>query len=113
MWSCTLHVMATRSASSRSAVQGPSSAKSTTKRSQTDWARVDATRDEDIDLSDSPELTPEMLLNAIVVDGPNQARFAVATDRRTATWFLRAPEGRDAAVRAALREYIERHPRNK
>jgi hypothetical protein len=68
-------------------------------------------RDEDIDFSDSPEVTPEMLLNAIIVDGKGLARFVVASDERTAKWFQTAPEGRDEAVRAALREYMERHPR--
>jgi hypothetical protein len=34
------------------------------RRSKTDWARVDAQRDEDIDLSDNPEVTPEMFAKA-------------------------------------------------
>jgi hypothetical protein len=32
----------------------------------TDWDRLDAMQDEDIDLSDSPEITPEMSAKAIV-----------------------------------------------
>jgi hypothetical protein len=35
--------------------------RSTSKASRTDWARVDAMRDEDIDFSDVPEATPEHL----------------------------------------------------
>ena len=37
---------------------------STSPKSQPDWARVDALRDEDIDFSDCPEITAEMLANA-------------------------------------------------
>lgn len=33
------------------------------RQSKTDWARVDALRDEEIDLSDNPEVTPEMFAN--------------------------------------------------
>ncbi len=34
--------------------------------SQTNWAAIDAMADEDIDLSDSPEVTPEQFSKAIV-----------------------------------------------
>jgi hypothetical protein len=36
------------------------------KKSQTDWQRLDAMEDEDIDLSDCPEITPEQFARAIV-----------------------------------------------
>jgi predicted RNase H-like HicB family nuclease len=39
-------------------------------KSETDWARLDAMADEDIDLSDCPEVTPEMFARAIVRRGP-------------------------------------------
>ncbi len=35
---------------------------STAKQSLTDWQRLDALRDEDIDQSDAPEITPEMFV---------------------------------------------------
>ncbi len=34
--------------------------------SQTDWQRLDAMSDEDIDLSDCPEITPELFAEATV-----------------------------------------------
>lgn len=37
--------------------------------SQTDWQRLDAMSDEDIDLSDCPEITPEMFAKAVVRRG--------------------------------------------
>jgi len=41
----------------------------TSKKSQTDWKRVDALKDKDIDLSDLPEVSPEMFARAIVRRG--------------------------------------------
>jgi len=38
-------------------------------KSQTDWARIRAMRDADIDFSDSPEITPDMFAKAIVQRG--------------------------------------------
>ena len=35
----------------------------------TNWDAFDALRDEDIDLSDIPEVTPEMFARAVVRDG--------------------------------------------
>jgi hypothetical protein len=35
-------------------------------KSETDWARLDAMSDEDIDLSDCPEVTQEMFAKAVV-----------------------------------------------
>jgi hypothetical protein len=34
--------------------------------SQTDWQRLDAMTDEDINFSDCPEVTPEMFARAVV-----------------------------------------------
>jgi hypothetical protein len=41
----------------------------TLRKSQTDWKRLKTMKDEDIDLSDSPELTPEMFARAVVRRG--------------------------------------------
>jgi hypothetical protein len=38
-------------------------------KSQTDWARIGAMGDADIDFSDSPEITPEMFAKAIAQRG--------------------------------------------
>ncbi len=53
-------------------------------RSQTDWARLDALKDDDIDLSDTPEITPEMFAKAIVRRGlkpvPPKAQVTLRID---------------------------------
>jgi len=38
-------------------------------RSKTDWEQLDAITDEDIDLCDCPEITPEQFTKAIVREG--------------------------------------------
>ena len=43
--------------------------KATLRRSATNWKRVRAMTDKDLDLSDSPELTPEMLERAVLRRG--------------------------------------------
>jgi len=42
---------------------------SSSKVSKTDWKRVDVLRDEEIKLSDNPEVIPEMFAKAIVRGG--------------------------------------------
>lgn len=37
--------------------------------SETDWQRIDAMTDEEIDLSDCPQITPEMFAKAVVQRG--------------------------------------------
>ena len=41
----------------------------TSTKSRTDWKRIDVLKDEDIDLSDVPEISPEMFAHAIVRRG--------------------------------------------
>jgi len=43
--------------------------KGASKKSRTDWKRQKAMADKDIDLSDKPELTPEMFARAVVMPG--------------------------------------------
>ncbi len=52
----------------------------TSRKSQTDWERLDAMTDEDIDFSDCPEITPEMFAKAVVRRGlPNPKTKAQVT----------------------------------
>ena len=54
----------------------------TSSKSQTDWERLDAMTDEDIDFSDCPEITPEMFAKAVVRRGlPNPKTKAQVTLR--------------------------------
>jgi len=61
------------------------------KKSQTDWERLEAMSDEDIDFSDIPELTPEMFAKAVVRHGlkekENKAQLTIRVDQDVLTWF--------------------------
>jgi len=46
--------------------------KNTKMPSRTDWKRIDAMRDEDIDYSDIPKLGPDFFKNAILWPGPKK-----------------------------------------
>ncbi|XZN92643.1 MAG: BrnA antitoxin family protein [Microcoleus sp.] len=63
----------------------------TSSKSQTDWERLDAMTDEDIDFSDCPEITPEMFAKAVVRRGlPNpktKAQVTLRIDSDVLEWF--------------------------
>ena len=79
--------------------------------SQTDWARVDAMRDEEIDFSDCPEITPEMVAKAVVRKGlqplPTQVQVTLCLDRDVLAWFKAQGEGYQACINTALKAYKE------
>jgi uncharacterized protein (DUF4415 family) len=55
---------------------------------ETDWARLDAMTDADIDLSDCPEVTSEMFAGAVVRRSVgNRAKVTVTIDREVLEWF--------------------------
>lgn len=68
--------------------------KTTSVKSQTDWARVDAMKDEDIDFSDIPEVTPEMFARAVVRRGlkpiERKAQLTLRVDNDVLEWFRSA-----------------------
>ena len=84
---------------------------STSKVSKTDWKRVDAMRDEDIDLSDNPEVTPEMFAKAVVRRGlvttPPKAQVTLRLDADVLNWFRARGTGYQTRINALLRAYME------
>jgi uncharacterized protein (DUF4415 family) len=81
-------------------------AKNTKKRSRTDWKRVDLMRDEDIDLSDSPELGAEFFANAIIWPGPKK-QITLRIDPDVLTFFRKHGRGYQSTINAVLRKYME------
>ncbi|MEW6366837.1 MAG: BrnA antitoxin family protein [Acidobacteriota bacterium] len=85
--------------------------KATSNKSCTDWARVDATKDEDIDLSDSPEITPEMFARALVRRGLKPIRrkslLTVRLDDDILEWFRSQGPGYQTRINSLLRAYME------
>lgn len=82
------------------------SAKSTKKPSRTDWNRIDAMRDEDIDLSDSPELGADFFANAILWPGPKQ-QITLRLDPDVLKFFRKHGRGYQTTINAVLRKYME------
>jgi uncharacterized protein (DUF4415 family) len=83
-------------------------------KSQTDSARVDAMRDEDIDLSDIPEVTPEMWARAVVKRGgvttkPTKPQITIRIDADVLEWFRARGRGYQTEMSALLRAYMEEH----
>ena len=72
----------------------------------TDWKRIDAMRDEDIDFSDSPKLGPDFFANAILWPGPKK-QITLRIDPDVFTFFRKHGRGYQSTMNAVLRKYME------
>jgi len=81
--------------------------------SLTDWARVDAMDDCDIDFSDCPEITPEMFEHAVVRRGLQTVRptspLTLQIDQDVLDWFQAQGQQYQALINTLLRTYMEAH----
>ena len=89
------------------------SMKTTSSTSQTDWDRVDALKDEDINLSDCPEVTPEMFARAVARVGlkpvESKKQVTLRLDADVLAWFKAQGSGYQTRINALLREYMKAH----
>jgi uncharacterized protein (DUF4415 family) len=87
--------------------------RSSSKRSQTDWKRIDAMRDEDIDFSDIPPLTPEQFARAVVRVGlkpvPPKQQITLRLDADVLDWFRARGAGYQTQINSLLRAYMDAH----
>ena len=87
--------------------------KSTSLTSRTDWAHIDALQDKDIDLSDIPEITPEMFARAVVRRGvkvpPRKSLLTLRVDSDVLEWFKARGRGYQTQINALLRAYMDAH----
>jgi uncharacterized protein (DUF4415 family) len=85
--------------------------KLTSNTSQTDWARLDATQDTEIDFSDAPEITPEMFAKAVVKHGlkpgPTKKLLTLRVDDDVLTWFKSQGRGYQTRINTLLRAYMD------
>ncbi len=85
----------------------------TSKKCQTDWARVDAMKDKEINFSDTPEVSPEMFARAIVRRGlkpvPRKAQLTLRMDSDVLEWFRKQGQGYQTKINALLRAYMDAH----
>ena len=81
--------------------------KSNTKRqSKTDWERIDALKDSEIDFSDAPELGPDFFARAIIWPGPKK-QITLRLDPDVLTFFRKHGRGYQSTMNAVLRKYME------
>jgi len=92
--------------------------KSTSKKSQideTDWTRIHAMKDEDIDFSDIPEVTPEMFARAVLrrnfVPIPRKKQLTLRIDSDVVDWYKQQGRGYQTRINALLRAYMQEHQR--
>jgi uncharacterized protein (DUF4415 family) len=84
--------------------------KVTSTKSKTDWARIDAMTDEDIDYSDAPPITPEMFARAIVRKGlkpvVRKKQITLRIDSDVIDWFKQQGSGYQTQINELLRAYV-------
>jgi uncharacterized protein (DUF4415 family) len=88
--------------------------KPTSTKSQTDFARLDKMKDEDIDLSDAPEITPEMFAKAIVRRGlkpRTKTQLTLRVDSDVLEWYKKQGRGYQTRINQLLRAYMQEHQR--
>ena len=84
------------------------------KKSQTDFTRLDKMKDEDIDLSDAPEITPEMFAKAIVRRGLKpraKTQLTLRVDSDVLEWYKKQGHGYQTRINQLLRAYMQEHQR--
>ena len=78
----------------------------TKKQSKTDWKRIEAMRDEDIDYSDIPKQGPDFFANAILWPGPKE-QITLRIDPDILKFFRRQGRGYQSTINAVLRKYVD------
>jgi uncharacterized protein (DUF4415 family) len=78
--------------------------------SKTDWSRIDAMTDEDIDTSDIPPLSEKFFATAkLRLPVSLEATVAVRVDTETLEWFQHQGKQAEKHMATALRIYAEAH----
>ena len=83
----------------------------TSKKYGTDFERLHAMTDEDIDFSDLPEATPEMLARMVVRPPLNvrepKGELTLRVDRDVLKWLRSRGPGYDTVINLVLRAHME------
>jgi uncharacterized protein (DUF4415 family) len=74
--------------------------------SRTNWDKIDAMTDDDIDISDTPQLTEEFFLKAkLRMPTTSISKVAVSIDSETLDWFRSKGKESEQHMAAALKIY--------
>ncbi len=77
--------------------------------SRTDWKRVDAMKDEDVDLSDIPELDDDFFKNAVLDLPKPKATVTLRVDSDVIEWYRAKGKGYQTLINAVLKGWAEQH----
>lgn len=83
--------------------------KNTNNQSETDWAKLEAMTDGEIDTSDIAPLDESFFANAELRMPKDKISVIVNVDRETIEWYEAQGEDRKNLMSAALRIYAEAH----
>jgi uncharacterized protein (DUF4415 family) len=81
----------------------------TKKRSRTNWARIDALKNSEIDLSDIPEQGKDFFKRAELKLPEPKTAVTIRLDRQVLNWFKTKGPGYQTRINALLRAYMEAH----
>lgn len=80
------------------------------KKSQTDWRRIDAMTDEEIDYSDIPPITDEMWEKGVLRKGlKSHSQTLLTVDSDIIEFFKSQGRGYQEKINQLLRAYMETH----
>ncbi len=79
----------------------------TRKKSHTDWERLEALQDEDIDTSDIPALDEDFFRHAQIRLPQSKVPVTIRLDADVLQWFKAAGHGYQTRINAVLRTYVE------
>ncbi len=74
--------------------------------SRTDWKRIDAMKDEDIDYSDIPPLDVSFFKEAVLWPG-HKRQITLRLDPDVLSFFRKHGKGYQTTINAVLRKYME------
>ena len=86
------------------------SAQNMMKQSRTDWEKIKAMKDSDIDFSDAPELDDEFFTEAKLWPGKKK-QITIRLDPDVIDFFKTKGRGYQSSINAALRRYMEAQQR--
>lgn len=82
-------------------------------KSETDWERIKAMKNEDIDFSDIPKVTPEMFARGVLRKNlkppPRKSQLTLRIDCDVIEFFKSQGRGYQTKINQLLRAYMEAH----
>lgn len=77
------------------------------KKSGTDWKRLDRMKDSEIDYSDIPPLGEDFFKNAVLWIPPGKKMVSIRIDEDVLNWFKKKGKGYQTKINEVLRTYMK------